>query len=152
MYLLHTRQPSSLHPKFWFSPNVALSDNAMSAVCLQSPVSCLVCQSSNESKSVFPQLFLAINQLILISQADSPHQTPHNKKTPQLRAQSLAHSLGVNRMNDLFARSLTSRIYDLCHEEKLADLSLAGSDGTLDTQSLTLLVAFPHLRQMARWG
>ena len=55
-------------------------------------------------------------------------------------------------MNDLFARSLTSRIYDLCHEEKLADLSLAGSDGTLDTQSLTLLVAFPHLRQMARWG
>ena len=50
-----------------------------------------------------------------------------------------------------FARSLTSRIYELCHEESLTDLTMVGEDGSLLTQSLTLFVAFPHLRQMARW-
>ena len=51
-----------------------------------------------------------------------------------------------------FARSLTAQIYGLCQEEnpRTSDLTIFCGDGRLHSQSLTLLVAFPHLRQLAR--
>ena len=51
-----------------------------------------------------------------------------------------------------FARSLTAEIYDLCQEESpgTTDLTIFSQDGCLHTQSLTLLVAFPYLRQLVR--
>ena len=51
-----------------------------------------------------------------------------------------------------FARSLTAEIYELCQEENplTTDLTIFCEDGRLDTQSLTLLVAFPYLRQPVR--
>ena len=51
-----------------------------------------------------------------------------------------------------FARSLTAQIYGLCQEEnpRTSDLTIVCGDGPLHTQSLTLLAAFPYLRQLVR--
>ena len=51
-----------------------------------------------------------------------------------------------------FARSLTAQIYGLCQEENplTSDLTIVCGDGDLHTQSLTLLAAFPYLRQLVR--
>ena len=47
-----------------------------------------------------------------------------------------------------FARRLTARLYELSHQENLTDLTLHGRDGSVHTHSLTLLVAFPQLREL----
>ena len=51
-----------------------------------------------------------------------------------------------------FARSLTAEIFALSQEESpgTTDLTLVCQDGVLHTQSLTLFVAFPYLRQLVR--
>ena len=73
-------------------------------------------------------------QSINVSQADNIMEVTNTFRRPQ------------------FARSLTAQIYGLCQEENplTSDLTIVCGDGALHTQSLTLLAAFPYLRQLVR--